>query len=233
MQAGPKMRTPSWMTRLDMQKGMRRRQVKPPGDVLFVRSAGNSVPGTSTTCWNCTQCKTKFLTNIGLEQHMKKEHGVIDQPVICFSCKIQFTSNTTFLGHLQHCRKPEQASSSPKLMCTFCRQHFNTKVEFQTHNEKYHPEIHNFRSTSTNRIPSSMSITIESLCGQCSDKFNTRGELEDHLKANHLRPCSHCSEVFTDPISYQDHLRCRHMCLMCGFYGSGHILESHRMVRHT
>ena len=78
MQAGEKMRTPSWMTRLDKQKGMRRRQVKPPGDVLFVRSAGNSVPGTSTTCWNCTQCKTKFLTNIGLEQHWKKEHGTID-----------------------------------------------------------------------------------------------------------------------------------------------------------
>ena len=233
MQAGAKMRTPSWMTRLDEQKGMRRRQVRPPADVLFVRSSVTSVLGTPKTCWNCTQCRTKFLTNVGLEKHMKKEHGTIDQPVICYSCKNQFTSNTTFLSHLQRCRKPEQTKSTSVLICTLCRQHFNTKVEFQIHNEKSHPEVNNFHLTSTNRIPSSMSITIESLCGQCSDKFNTRGELEDHLKANHLRPCSHCSEVFTDPVSYQEHLRSRHMCLMCGFYGAGLVLESHRMVRHS
>ena len=150
-----------------------------------------------SACWNCTQCDARLLTKAGLEQHIKKEHAVVEAPLICSSCKSQFLGHSNFLNHLPNCRKP-QSNSPNLLMCAFCQKKFTAKADFMKHLSSDHPEVADLK---TPKMPPSM--TVQMMCGQCSARFNTRQELEKHLDETHAKPCAHCQLMFRDPPSYQ------------------------------
>ena len=169
-----------------------------------VKSAGvKQVRGVPpSACWNCTQCDARLLTKAGLEQHIKKEHAVVEPPLICSACKTQFSGHSNFLNHLPNCRKP-QSTSSNLLMCAFCQKKFTTKADFMKHLSSDHPEVADLQ---TPKMPSSM--TVQMMCGQCSNRFSTRKELDKHLDETHAKPCVHCQLMFRDPVTYQ-------VCVYC------------------
>ena len=168
-------------------------------EIRIVKSSGMKqirgvVPSAS---WNCHQCDARLLTKAGLEQHIKKEHAVVEAPLICSSCKAQFSGHSTFLNHLPNCRKP-QSTSSNLLMCAFCQKKFTSKADFTKHLSIDHPEVADLK---TAKMPASM--TVQMMCGQCSNRFSTRKELEKHLDEVHAKPCAHCQLMFRDPPAYQ------------------------------
>ena len=168
-------------------------------EVCIVKSSGSKqirgvVP---SACWNCTQCDARLLTKAGLEQHIKKEHAIVEAPLICSSCKAQFSGHSNFLNHLPNCRKP-QSTSSNLLMCAFCQKKFTAKADFTRHLSSDHPEV---ADLTTAKMPASM--TVQMMCGQCSNRFSTRRELDKHLDETHAKPCAHCELMFRDPSAYQ------------------------------
>ena len=164
-------------------------------EILVVNATGPKQmrPVQSSSCWTCTQCDARLLTKAGLEQHIKKEHALVEAPVICSSCNVQFSGHTNFLSHLPRCRKPPSSSSS-LLMCAFCQKKFTSKADFMKHLTTDHPEVAEIR---TPKMPSNM--TVQMMCGQCNKKFNTRKDLDKHLDETHARPCAHCDSMFRDP----------------------------------
>ena len=203
------------------------RQANASSDVLFVQSSvsKSSMPqNPSASCFTCAMCKSRFLTKVGLEQHMKKEHRAQEAPLICSICNKQFPGHSHFLGHLPTCRRPETTANL--LLCAHCRKNFSSKSDFMRHLTTDHPEVAELQVQGTTRMP--RSVTVEMVCGQCGQRFTARDQLTEHLAAQHSRPCAHCDTTFTDPSRYQEHLRSTHMCLTCGFYGAGEVLESHR-----
>ena len=168
-------------------------------EICIVKSSGlKQIRGVvPSACWNCTQCDARLLTKAGLEQHIKKEHAIVEAPLICSSCKAQFSGHSNFLNHLPNCRKP-QAASSNLLMCAFCQKKFTSKADFTKHLSSDHPEVADLK---TSKMPPSM--TVQMMCGQCSNRFSTRRELEKHLDETHAKPCAHCQLMFRDPPAYQ------------------------------
>ena len=178
-------------------------------EICIVKSASVKSAGVKQTrgvlpsaCWNCTQCDARLLTKAGLEQHIKKEHAVVEAPLICSACKTQFAGHSNFLNHLPKCRKP-QSTSSNLLMCAFCQKKFTAKADFMKHLSSDHPEVANLQ---TPKMPSSM--TVQMMCGQCSNRFSTRRELDKHLDETHAKPCAHCELMFRDPAAYQVSYNC-------------------------
>ena len=150
-----------------------------------------------SACWSCTQCDARLLTKAGLEQHIKKEHAIVEAPLICSSCKAQFSGHGNFLNHLPKCRKPQPMGPN-LLMCAFCQKKFTAKADFMKHLSSDHPEV---ADLTTPKMPPSM--TVQMMCRQCNDRFSTRRDLEKHLDETHAKPCAHCELTFRDPAAYQ------------------------------
>ena len=197
----------SWMT---ISESQRRAQILPKQINAHILAS-----------WNCIKCEFTCLTKAGLEQHVKKDHPVLEQALICSACSNKFPTYIDFMSHLQSCNKPKDIHI---LFCGLCQNQFSSRIEFNRHTELHHPEV----SSLPTRMPHS--ITIESLCGQCDQRFINKEDLKGHLQAKHAVSCPHCEDTFTDPSSHQEHLRSTHMCLYCGFYGAGQVLDAHKQV---
>jgi len=118
--------------------------------------------------------------------------------------------------------KPQNQSSSKKMLCSLCKRVFLTRVEFSNHMAKDHKK--------------GKSKTAElAECTKCDKTFSKKTTLNDHMKTDHCHKCAKCRQSFDTKDSLSKHMRSHFIkCDKCNFAGESKqkVLE-HKKTEHN
>ncbi|KAG5684825.1 hypothetical protein PVAND_014037 [Polypedilum vanderplanki] len=172
--------------------------------------------------FQCTYCEPfiTFKTDYGLKKHLYNEHQIGGNPLICFTCNIEFKVKPTISEEAinksiqKHMFYHEEGKFHS---CTKCFEVFNTNRQLQNH-ENYHHNVN-------------VKISLIHKCKSCGTQFQSNNQLTKHVQESNCKShfektfqCYICNETFTRGVTKKKHVQEMHqdkagsdcpLCLRC------------------
>lgn len=168
----------------------------------------------------CNLCKSKFLTNIELEEHHARVHGGIQckkrrKHIECSLCDIMFKNIKELLEHEKH---HDQTDVYP---CKMCNKQFPSLMKLYLHNQRHYTNrircnkcnkrvAASFYPQHSVRCPYKVQGALKHVCEICGKAFHLESLLILHQKVHLKRePCPQCHKIIK-PTSLKKHMELIH-----------------------
>lgn len=186
----------------------------------------------------CSHCGRSFISEPGLETHIRNEHlgEIVKFP--CQLCSNTYKSEIGLRKHMIH------HTAEAKFQCNQCQKRMYTKTELEQHQKRHlvmrprakefacelcPPGMSNFTTASylkEHTIKKHTDVKAEKLCKYCDKKFVTTAQRRAHIVHTHYvengsyKQCDQCEKVFANIRRLQHHKNTvhdglRYRCTLC------------------